>query len=170
MAGPSTTLREYWASAPEDEIEISTVELAHAAFGVRRFAQWASALTARIESGQWVDFEGVGFEIDMPAAATELIAELRLSLPFVPELYNILSRMTPEQLDEPLTAKVRTYLASDLTAIQILPAPVYQVSQVVATVDELALDLQAGAAASSRAGRYFSRAMWPTIQGVRVGQ
>lgn len=122
----SELLRQVYASNPVDKIRYKTLELLHATFpgGAYRFVQGYSDLTATLENGQEVTFEGSGIGIVPPRRGGDERPTLGFRLDNVTLKVSTAINAALEG-GGVITVYFREFISSDLSAPANNPTPLF---------------------------------------------
>ena len=111
-------LRRLLTTYPKADYIIDTIQISHSKFSkVYYFTREVGGLTATIESGQVVDFEGINFEYDLYSAKSDLDKNFSFTLSDLNnQLDDELDRI-PLDDSEKIAVIYRNYNASDLSGV-----------------------------------------------------
>ena len=159
--------KEWLSSAPTEGVAIDTIQIFHPRWGNIWLARWRSSFTARLETGEFVNFTPADFAIEqlpIEEGTGQSIKALINGLDGA--LYEEIKAMTPVDRMTTILVVYRLYL-DNLTEFPLInPPPVLEVSLASADRDRVSLELSPSALPNILSGAYYLIRDYPGLSEV----
>jgi len=118
VQSPSLALREVFASAPDADAIVETLELTHPLFtpASHYFTKWPEEITLTLEGGGSQKFIPFPYNVQLPQADGQGRQDLQLSIANVDRIIVAQLQQAITNPQQRIEAVLRVYLLSDLTA------------------------------------------------------